>query len=133
MLVGSHCEYLWQVEAEDQAIERHSKTALGESIAEEQARWSEIKKIADPESVTEEMDSVADTIDWLINPEDPAAAKRGMSIPIDRCPYGAKQKLLIKASKWCEDTFGIPISTNKADECWDRYRRVVAYAKRREV
>ena len=46
-------------------------------------------------------------------------------------PYGAKKAILEQAIVWCEAMFGIAITPNLANECWDRYRRVVAYAAQR--
>ncbi|QHO76803.1 hypothetical protein ACH79_33405 [Bradyrhizobium sp. CCBAU 051011] len=129
LLVGEHCENLWLAEAEDQAIERHNATPEGRMIAAEQERAQMIPVLLRRRS-REALDDIHESINEIIDPENPEQARRGMSLPTQR-PYGAKKVILEKAAAWCEGTFGIAITPNKADECWDHYRRVVAHAARK--
>jgi hypothetical protein len=129
LMVGEHCENLWSSEAENQAIERYKATPEGRMIADEQER-SQLIPVRVRRHSRGAIEDIHDSINDIINPENPEEARRGLSLPTQR-PYGAKKAILEKAAVWCELMFGKTITPNFADECWDRYRRAAAYAARK--
>jgi hypothetical protein len=112
--LGEWCEYQWSKTAEDQALERHTKsTRTTLQIRDVQDSAALVGRLARkhgmPEQITEDIDHLT-------------GGDRVVSIPLKR-PYGAKAKVIAAAIKWCKAEYGQTITVSKATECWKAYKR----------